>query len=88
MIAYFGKKLGESGHRISPDQICMMTEAWVADSGAKAVDEYGPYFLYFNNVLWHHGGNPPGQKANPMASGLCDVVVLRLRAAGESRAKR
>ena len=69
MIAYFGKKLSESGHRISPDRICMMTEAWVADSGAKAVDEYGPYFLYFNNVLWHHGGNPPGQKANPMASG-------------------
>ena len=69
MIAYFGKKLAESGHRISPDQICMMTEAWVADSGAKAVDEYGPYFLYFNNVLWHHGGNPPGQKANPMATG-------------------
>ena len=47
----------------------MMTEAWVAESGAKAVDEYAPYFLYFNNVLWHHGGNPPGQKANPMASG-------------------
>jgi hypothetical protein len=20
-------------------------------------------------VLWHHGGNPPGQKANPVASG-------------------
>jgi alkanesulfonate monooxygenase SsuD/methylene tetrahydromethanopterin reductase-like flavin-dependent oxidoreductase (luciferase family) len=69
MIAYFGKKLGESGHLISPDQICMMTEAWVADSGAKAVDEYGPYFLYFNNVLWHHGGNSPGQKANPVAAG-------------------
>jgi alkanesulfonate monooxygenase SsuD/methylene tetrahydromethanopterin reductase-like flavin-dependent oxidoreductase (luciferase family) len=69
MIAYFGRKLSESGHRISPDRICMMTEAWVADSGAKAVDEYGPYFLYFNNVLWHHGGNPPGQKANPVAAG-------------------
>ena len=69
MIGYFGRKLSESGHRVSPDQICMMTEAWVADSGAKAVDEYGPYFLYFNNVLWHHGGNPPGQKANPMATG-------------------
>ena len=48
-----------------PNQICMMTEAWVADSAAKAVDEYAPYFLYFNKVLWHHGGNPPGQKANP-----------------------
>ena len=69
MIAYFGKKLSENGHRIDPNQICMMTEAWVAESAAKAVDEYAPYFLYFNNVLWHHGGNPPGQKANPMASG-------------------
>src|SRR3954469_11295134 len=69
MIAYFGKKLTESGHRISPDRICMMTEAWVADSGAQAVDQYGPYFLYFNNVLWHHGGNPPGQKPNAVASG-------------------
>ncbi len=69
MIAYFGRKLGENGHRIRPDQICMMTDAWVAESGAKAVDEYAPYFLYFNNVLWHHGGNPPGQKANPVASG-------------------
>ena len=69
MIAYFGKKLAENGHRINPDQICTMTEAWVADNGAQAMDQYGPYFLYFNNVLWHHGGNPPGQKANPMASG-------------------
>jgi alkanesulfonate monooxygenase SsuD/methylene tetrahydromethanopterin reductase-like flavin-dependent oxidoreductase (luciferase family) len=69
MIAYFGRKLGENGHRIRPDQICMMTDAWVAESGAKALDEYAPYFLYFNNVLWHHGGNPPGQKANPVASG-------------------
>ena len=69
MIAYFGKMLAKSGHRISPDQICMMTDAWVAESGAKAVEEYAPYFLYFNNVLWHHGGNPPGQKANPVATG-------------------
>jgi alkanesulfonate monooxygenase SsuD/methylene tetrahydromethanopterin reductase-like flavin-dependent oxidoreductase (luciferase family) len=69
MIAYFGRKLGENGHRIDPNQICMMTEAWVADSGAQAVEQYGPYFLYFNNVLWHHGGNPPGQRANPVATG-------------------
>jgi alkanesulfonate monooxygenase SsuD/methylene tetrahydromethanopterin reductase-like flavin-dependent oxidoreductase (luciferase family) len=69
MIAYFGRKLAEHGHRIRPDKICMMTDAWVAESGAQALDEYAPYFLYFNNVLWHHGGNPPGQKANPVASG-------------------
>jgi alkanesulfonate monooxygenase SsuD/methylene tetrahydromethanopterin reductase-like flavin-dependent oxidoreductase (luciferase family) len=69
MIAHFGKMLAKGGHRIAPDQICVMTDAWVSESGAKALDEYAPYFLYFNNVLWHHGGNPPGQKANPVASG-------------------
>jgi alkanesulfonate monooxygenase SsuD/methylene tetrahydromethanopterin reductase-like flavin-dependent oxidoreductase (luciferase family) len=69
MIAHFAERLAHHGHRIRTDQICIMTEAWVADSGAKALDEYAPYFLYFNNVLWHHGGNPPGQKANPVASG-------------------
>jgi len=69
MIAHFGKMLAKGGHRISPEQICVMTDAWVSESGAKALDEYAPYFLYFNNVLWHHGGNPPGQKANPVASG-------------------
>jgi alkanesulfonate monooxygenase SsuD/methylene tetrahydromethanopterin reductase-like flavin-dependent oxidoreductase (luciferase family) len=69
MIAYFGKMLAKGGHRLRPDQICMMTDAWVAENGAKALDEYAPYFLYFNNVLWHHGGNPPGQKANPVATG-------------------
>jgi len=69
MIAHFAQRLEHHGHRIRPDQICIMTEAWVADSGAKAMDEYAAYFLYFNNVLWHHGGNPPGQKANPVASG-------------------
>jgi alkanesulfonate monooxygenase SsuD/methylene tetrahydromethanopterin reductase-like flavin-dependent oxidoreductase (luciferase family) len=69
MIAHFAQRLAHHGHRIKSDQICIMTEAWVAESGAKAVEEYAPYFLYFNNVLWHHGGNPPGQKANPVASG-------------------
>ncbi|HMK80500.1 MAG TPA: LLM class flavin-dependent oxidoreductase [Xanthobacteraceae bacterium] len=69
MIAYFGKMLAQGGHAIVPDQICVMTDAWVSESGARALDEYAPYFLYFNNVLWHHGGNPPGQKANPVATG-------------------
>ena len=82
MVAYFGKKLGESGHRITPDQICMMTDAWVAESGAKAVDEYGPYFLYFNNVLWHHGGNPPGSAPTRWRAAMW-LVLLRLRAAGK-----
>ena len=35
MIAYFGKKLAESGHRISPDQIRIMTETSVADSAPR-----------------------------------------------------
>jgi hypothetical protein len=46
-----------------------LSDVWVADNATRAVEEYASYYLYFNQVLWHHGGNPPGQKANPMASG-------------------
>jgi hypothetical protein len=91
MVRYFGKMLAKSGHRLSADQICLMTEAWVAESGAKALDEYADYFLYFNNVLWHHGGNPPGQKANPMASGYVKSTsydYVRPEHAGEAAIDR
>lgn len=55
VIGYYGRCLAEHGHRITPDHICLFTDAYVADSKAQAIDEYSPYFLYFNQTLWHHG---------------------------------
>ena len=69
MIAYFARSLTQHGHRIRPEQLCILADAWVADDAAQAIEEYAPYFLYFNQILWHHGSSAPGQRANPTASG-------------------
>jgi len=60
----------------------------VADSGAKAVDEYGRISLYFNNVLWHHGGNPPGQEGEPDGERLCGRRLRTIMCGRSTRAKR
>jgi alkanesulfonate monooxygenase SsuD/methylene tetrahydromethanopterin reductase-like flavin-dependent oxidoreductase (luciferase family) len=69
MIAHFARALALHGHRIRPEQLCLLADAWVADDAAHAMEEYAPYFLYFNQVLWHHGSSAPGQKVNPAAAG-------------------
>jgi alkanesulfonate monooxygenase SsuD/methylene tetrahydromethanopterin reductase-like flavin-dependent oxidoreductase (luciferase family) len=69
IIGYFAKSLESHGQRLNPDQLCLFTDAWVAESAGRALDEYAPYFLYFNQVLWHHGSSAPGQSVNPAASG-------------------
>src|SRR5215216_2501374 len=70
MIAYFAQSLARHGHRIRSEQLCLLADAWVADDAATAIEEYAPYFLYFNQVLWHHGSSSPGQRVNPAASGF------------------
>jgi len=55
IVGYFARCLAENGHRITPDHICLFSDAYVAPSKAQAIEEYSPYFLYFNQTLWHHG---------------------------------
>src|SRR5262249_17880582 len=69
IVGYFAKSLARHGHRLRPDQLCLFADAYVAESAARALDEYAPYYLYFNQVLWHHGSSAPGQSPNPAASG-------------------
>lgn len=69
MIAHFARSLACHGHRIRPDQLCLLADIWVADNAMQALEEYVPYYLYFNQVLWHHGSSAPGQAPPPAASG-------------------
>jgi alkanesulfonate monooxygenase SsuD/methylene tetrahydromethanopterin reductase-like flavin-dependent oxidoreductase (luciferase family) len=69
MIAYFAQSLARHGHRIRTDQLCLLADIWVADNATQALEEYAPYYLYFNQVLWHHGSSAPGQAPPPTASG-------------------
>ncbi|HKA72640.1 MAG TPA: LLM class flavin-dependent oxidoreductase [Xanthobacteraceae bacterium] len=69
MIAHFARSLAQHGRRISPQQLCILADTWVADDAAQALEQYAPYFLYFNQVLWHHGSSSPGQRVNPATAG-------------------
>lgn len=55
IVGYFGKTLAAHGHTITPEHLCVFTDAWVSESRASALAEYSPWYLYFNQMIWHHG---------------------------------
>jgi alkanesulfonate monooxygenase SsuD/methylene tetrahydromethanopterin reductase-like flavin-dependent oxidoreductase (luciferase family) len=67
ITGYFAKAKARHGHRLTSDQLCLFTDAWIADDRATALREYGDYFLYFNQTLWHHGSL--GEKSTVKSSG-------------------
>jgi alkanesulfonate monooxygenase SsuD/methylene tetrahydromethanopterin reductase-like flavin-dependent oxidoreductase (luciferase family) len=55
VIRYYARQLEASGHRITPGHLVISVDVYVADNKAQAVDEAGPYALYFNRTLFSHG---------------------------------
>jgi alkanesulfonate monooxygenase SsuD/methylene tetrahydromethanopterin reductase-like flavin-dependent oxidoreductase (luciferase family) len=55
IIRFYASCLAEAGHRITPDHLSLGITAYVADSKAQALREYGPHILYFNRTLFSHG---------------------------------
>src|SRR5579883_2112608 len=55
IIRFYAKCLAQAGHRITPDHLSLGITAYVADSKAQALREYGPHILYFNRTLFSHG---------------------------------
>jgi alkanesulfonate monooxygenase SsuD/methylene tetrahydromethanopterin reductase-like flavin-dependent oxidoreductase (luciferase family) len=55
IIRHYATCLGAAGHRITPDHLSLGITAYVADSKAQALKEYGPHILYFNRTLFSHG---------------------------------
>src|SRR5207245_9847914 len=55
IIRYYAKSLAKAGHRITPDHLSLGVTAYVADTKAQALREYGPHILYFNRTLFSHG---------------------------------
>jgi alkanesulfonate monooxygenase SsuD/methylene tetrahydromethanopterin reductase-like flavin-dependent oxidoreductase (luciferase family) len=52
-VRYYAACLAQRGRRITPDHLNITIDAYVADSKEQAIDEYGPYALYFHNVLFN-----------------------------------
>jgi alkanesulfonate monooxygenase SsuD/methylene tetrahydromethanopterin reductase-like flavin-dependent oxidoreductase (luciferase family) len=55
VIRYYARQLEFHGHRITPGHLVIQADVYVADSKQQAVDEAGPYTLYFNRTLFSHG---------------------------------
>jgi len=55
VIGFYSRELERHGHRITPDHLVIQADVYLADTKAQAVDEAGPYALYFNRTLFSHG---------------------------------
>jgi alkanesulfonate monooxygenase SsuD/methylene tetrahydromethanopterin reductase-like flavin-dependent oxidoreductase (luciferase family) len=91
IVGYYAKALSGKGHRITPEHLCLFTDAWAAETKERAIEEYGPYFLYFNQTLWHHGSSldkDAPKSAGYVANASYDYVRPENRAFAElDRAK-
>lgn len=55
VLRYYAKCLREHGHEITPEHVHLSMDVYLADSKQQAVEEAGPYQLYFNRTLFSHG---------------------------------
>ena len=60
------EKMVAKAPTIGADILTLDLEDSVApDDKAQALAQYGPYYLYFNQTLWHHGSVPIGTAPPP-----------------------
>lgn len=88
IIRYFAKCLARHGRRITPDHLSIGMSVYLADSKARAIEEYGPYHLYFNRTLFSHGNFSETAKqraAGYSAPTSTDYVRPENRQAAEGR---
>ena len=74
IVAHFAKSLAKHGHRITPQHLCVVADAYVAASRAEAIEEYAPSYLYFNQMLWHHGSLPDKNAPTPKDAGFVSAA--------------
>ena len=55
MIRYYAARLAEHGTTITPDHLILGANVYIADSREQALQEAGPYALYFFHTLFSHG---------------------------------
>jgi alkanesulfonate monooxygenase SsuD/methylene tetrahydromethanopterin reductase-like flavin-dependent oxidoreductase (luciferase family) len=88
IIRYFAKCLARHGRRITPDHLSIGMSVYLADSKVRAIEEYGPYHLYFNRTLFSHGNFSETAKqraAGYSAATSTDYVRPENRQAAEGR---
>jgi alkanesulfonate monooxygenase SsuD/methylene tetrahydromethanopterin reductase-like flavin-dependent oxidoreductase (luciferase family) len=53
IVRYYAACVAKHGRQITPGHLNIAIDAYVADSTQQAIEEYGPYALYFHNVLYN-----------------------------------
>ncbi len=82
-IKYYAACLARHGRRITPDHLNIQVDAYIADTREKAIAEYGPYVLYFHNVLFNfdHVRISDARSAGYFAKGSTEHLRPELRGA-------
>ena len=64
MVRYYARCLARHGHELTPDHVVAGASVYIADSREQALQEAGPYMLYFFHTLFSHGNlfNVGGQR--------------------------
>jgi alkanesulfonate monooxygenase SsuD/methylene tetrahydromethanopterin reductase-like flavin-dependent oxidoreductase (luciferase family) len=55
MVRYYAECLAKNGRSITPEHIVTPSSVYIADSREQALEEAGPYMLYFFHTLFSHG---------------------------------
>jgi alkanesulfonate monooxygenase SsuD/methylene tetrahydromethanopterin reductase-like flavin-dependent oxidoreductase (luciferase family) len=90
LIRYYASCLAKAGHQITPDHLILGPQVYLAESKAKAVEEAGPYTLYFNRTLFSHGNFIEAdlqRNAGYLTDSAFDYVRPENRAAAMSRSR-
>ena len=57
IVRHYAESLDQHGHSITPDHLIMRVHCYVADSRQQALEEAGPYALYYWRTLFGHGSD-------------------------------
>jgi alkanesulfonate monooxygenase SsuD/methylene tetrahydromethanopterin reductase-like flavin-dependent oxidoreductase (luciferase family) len=78
IIRHYAESLDRNGYSITPDHLIMRVHCYVADSRQQALEEAGPYALYYWRTLFGHGSDLSFSEAQRQGySGEADLGHLR-----------
>ena len=84
VVRFYAKCLAQHGHQITPQHLVMSASPYIAETRHQAIQEAGPYTLYFNQTLFSHGNISEAQRQRQqgyLSAASHDYVSAENRAA-------
>lgn len=79
-LKYYIAGLAKRGIRVTPKHLNIMVTSYIADSKAKAIEEVGPYAIYFHNTLFNFDHVRAAQSVGYYQTGSEEHLRKELRA--------